>query len=65
MHRAVAFRVANDDAGFENHDVFRVANFMGFAAGEPEDERFERATIQPFSDVFWAHTPKFTTLENE
>ena len=57
MHRTVGFRIPDDDEGLEDHDVFRMANLMGFTVGKPEHERLKRAPTQPFSEVFWTHTP--------
>ena len=63
MYGAVDFGVADDDAAFENHDVFRVAYLMLFAVGKPHDERFKRPPAQPFLNRFHIHTAKCTTRD--
>lgn len=65
MYGAIGFREADDDAAFENHDVFGVANLVLFAVGKPHDKRLERPPAQPFSNCFHVHTVKSITGENE
>ncbi|HQU46291.1 MAG TPA: hypothetical protein PK867_25990, partial [Pirellulales bacterium] len=62
---AVAFKVADDDPAFENHDVFGVPNLVLFAFGKPHDKRLKRPPAQPSLHRFHVHTDKSTTGDNE
>jgi hypothetical protein len=64
MHRAVAFRVADDHAAFEEHHVIRVPYFMVLAIGKPHDKRLERAPAKPFPNRFRVHTVKCSTVNS-
>lgn len=61
MYGAIGFREADDDAAFENHDVFGVADLVLFAVGKPHDKRLKRPPAQPFLNRFHVHAVKCTS----
>jgi len=55
MHGVILFRVANDEPGFQDHYVFRVADLMRLAVRQLQHERFKRLALHPFQNGLCVH----------
>jgi len=55
MHGSIGLGIPDDDPRLQQDDCLRMADLMRFPVRERQDEWFERAPVQPFSDRFHIH----------